>query len=201
MSEQDRLVAYLAESDAAHRALDPLAIEAAMAAIDRARSAGATIFTIGNGGSAATAGHFAADLQKSTIQPGRRRVRTMPLADPLALLTAWSNDRSYEAALAEQIVSLAEPGDVLVAISASGNSPNVVAAVEAARQAGMTVIGLSGFSGGRLRELSDIAVHVPVDSYEIAEDVHHAVCHLLVLSQKPESARPNVGTVAPGVSV
>ena len=170
---------YLAAVEAAQRSLDLGAIGAAATVIANARDHEATVFICGNGGSAATATHFATDLQKSTRARGQRAVRAVALTDNVSLLTAWANDTQYSRVFAEPLATLARPGDVLVAISASGNSPNVLEAVAAAERCGVTVVSLTGFDGGALRSRAAVAVHVPVASYEIAEDVHLMVCHII----------------------
>lgn len=145
--------------------------------------AGAQILIAGNGGSASTASHFACDLAKTVLgaKPELRtsRFRAVSLADNVAILTAWANDVSYEAVFAEQVRMLGRPGDVLCVISASGNSPNVVVAVEAARQLELHTIGFLGFDGGSLAELVDDAVIVPSDDYGHVESVHLVIGHLL----------------------
>ena len=140
---------------------------------------GSTIFIAGNGGSAATASHFACDLAKGTITPGRPRFRVIALTDNVPLMTAWSNDVAYEDLFLEQLRGLMRRGDVLFAISGSGNSKNVLKAVALARQLGGVTLGLSGFSGGELSQLVDIAVVVPSDCMEQIEDVHMTLCHLV----------------------
>jgi D-sedoheptulose 7-phosphate isomerase len=142
------------------------------------------VYIVGNGGSAATATHFACDLSKATIVEGHARLRVTSLTDNVALLTAWANDTSYTMVFAEQLDNLLNAGDVVIAISASGNSPNVLAAIEAARGRGAVTVGLVGFTGGRLREVVDAAVHVPSDSYGVVED-----CHLVLEHAITESTR------------
>jgi len=127
--------------------IDVAAVETAARLIDAARAAGKLVFVIGNGGSASTASHFVTDIQKRTIVPGRPRLRAISLADNVSLLTAWTNDVDYGRSFAEPLRSLGGDGDVLVAISASGASPNILYAVEAAKDLGITVIGLTGFDG------------------------------------------------------
>jgi len=139
---------------------------------------GSTVFTLGNGGSAATASHFACDLAKGTITPGRPRFRVVALTDNVPLMTAWSNDVAYEDIFAEQLSGLMGRKDVVVAFSGSGNSPNVLRAVELARRMGGITIGFSGFAGGRLSTLVDVPVVVPCDCMEQIEDVHLVLCHL-----------------------
>jgi len=140
---------------------------------------GSTVFTLGNGGSAATASHFACDLAKGTITPGRPRFRVVALTDNMPLMTAWSNDVAYEDVFAEQLNGLVGRGDVAVAFSGSGNSPNVLRAVELTRRMGGITIGFSGFAGGRLSTLVDVPVVVPCDCMEQIEDVHLVLCHLI----------------------
>ena len=140
--------------------------------------AGSTVFTLGNGGSAATASHFACDLAKGTITTGRPRFRAVALTDNVPLMTAWSNDVSYDDVFAGQLSSLMGQADVLVAFSPSGNSANVLRAVELARSIGGITVGFSGFDGGRLSTLVDLPVVVPCDCPEQIEDMHFVLCHL-----------------------
>lgn len=145
-----------------------------------ARERGAHIFFIGNGGSAATASHFANDISIGT-RVTEKPFKAMALTDNVAILTAVGNDDGYEYVFTKQLQNFANPGDVLVAISASGNSPNIIHTVNYARQKGLKVIGLSGFDGGKLRELSDIRIHVQTakGEYGPVEDVHMFIDHLI----------------------
>src|SRR6186997_2676515 len=113
-----------------------------------------TILICGNGGSAASASHFACDLAKLTISADCRRVRTLALTDNIPLITAWSNNQAYADVFVEQLIGLYRPGDMLFAISGSGNSPNVLRAVEWANQSGAPTVGLTGFDGGKLARLA-----------------------------------------------
>ena len=140
---------------------------------------GRTIFIVGNGGSAATASHWANDLNKGTITAGQHRFRAIALTDNVPLLTAWGNDAAYDRIFVEQLANFLQPHDVLVAISGSGNSPNVLAAVRWARDAGAVTLGLTGRDGGRLRALVDCGVVVPADAMEQIEDVHLVLSHAL----------------------
>jgi D-sedoheptulose 7-phosphate isomerase len=156
-------------------------LDAANAIIDKAYQDDQTIYVIGNGQSAATASAFALDLTKQTTPPPhRRRFRVIALTDNLSALTAWANDVAYEAVFTEQLKGLMRPGDVVLAISASGNSPNIVHACQWAREHGGRVLGLAGFSGGRLQELADACVVVRIDDYGHVETAHIAVCHYWV---------------------
>ena len=140
---------------------------------------GATIFTAGNGGSAATASHFAADLAKGAVVPGQPRFRVIPLTDNIPVITAWSNDVDYEVIFAEQVRNLLRPGDLLILISGSGNSPNVLRAAEVAKAMGGITIGFSGYEGGKLAELVDYPVVIPAHKMKQIEDGHMVLCHLI----------------------
>jgi len=154
-------------------------IRAAMSILQLARLNGRQVLIMGNGGSAATASHFACDLGKGTARPGAPRFRVVALTDNLALLSAYANDVGYEHVFAEQIASLARPADVVIGISGSGNSPNVLRGVQVARSMQATTIGFTGFDGGQLKELVDVCVVVPSDCMEQVEDVHLMVEHLI----------------------
>jgi D-sedoheptulose 7-phosphate isomerase len=151
----------------------------------RARDEDRTIFFIGNGGSASTASHFVVDIAKGTrksLAPGGegpRRFRCLALNDNVPSVMAWANDADYSRVFAEQLRNLATRGDILVAISGSGNSPNVLEAVRAARALGVTTIGLTGIGGGKLKDLVDVSLVVPSQSMQHTEDVHLIVLHLL----------------------
>jgi D-sedoheptulose 7-phosphate isomerase len=137
------------------------------------------VFICGNGGSAATASHMACDFGKNTRQPGQPRMKVISLADGLAGLTAYANDEGYENIFAEPLKSLAEAGDVLIAISGSGNSANVLKAVKTAHEMGLETIGLTGFQGGKLKDMVDLCLVVESDSMERIEDIHLIINHIL----------------------
>ena len=138
------------------------------------------VFTVGNGGSASTASHMAADLGKNTIGPNMRRFRILSLNDNAAIVSAHANDIGYEHIFSEQLVNVIKPGDLLVAISGSGNSPNVVRAMTYAREQCAEVVAVLGFDGGLAAGLADLAVIFPIDHYGIVEDVHLIINHILV---------------------
>jgi len=138
------------------------------------------VFTLGNGGSASTASHIAADLAKNTIGANMRRFRITSLNDNTAILTALANDLGYENVFSEQLQNLIRPGDLLVAVSASGNSPNVIKAIRYAQSQCAEVAAILGFDGGQAAQLADLAVVVASDHYGVVEDVHLVINHILV---------------------
>jgi D-sedoheptulose 7-phosphate isomerase len=161
--------------------LDYAAIDRVGRLLEDARHRGRTIFIVGNGGSAATASHLACDLSLGPRVFGGKAYRAISLADNNALLTAAGNDLGYETVFSEQLKTLLAPGDVVLAISASGNSLNVVRAVEYANHAGAVTIGLTGFDGGRLREIAREHIHIPTPKgdYGPVEDLHLMLNHLI----------------------
>ena len=169
-------------------------MEAVAVQLELAYNDGRRVFVFGNGGSAALASHFACDLGKGTVQEnGPKRFRVLSLTDNVALLTAWANDKSYEMVFAEQLRNFVQPDDIAFAISGSGSSPNVLRGLEAARRAGAINIGLTGFRGGKMRELCDICLIVPSDNMQTIEDFHLSVAHALftVLRHRIMSAACN----------
>ncbi|MGA7923288.1 MAG: SIS domain-containing protein [Thermoplasmata archaeon] len=145
----------------------------------RVRAAGKTIYFFGNGGSASTASHMANDIAKLTIVGDNKRFRCVSLSDAMPTILAWANDLSYAEVYAEQIKNLGTKGDIAFGLSGSGNSPNVLRALEEARRLGMTTVGLIGRGGGKMRALCDLAVVVPSDDMQHIEDAHLVICHLL----------------------
>lgn len=142
---------------------------------------GRRVFLFGNGGSAALASHFACDLGKGTIGAGdhQKRFKVLALTDNTALITAWANDTSYEKVFSEQLRNFIEAGDIALAISGSGRSPNILRALQVARQAGAFNIGLTGFLGGEMKRLCDLCIVIPSDNMQIIEDLHVSVTHAL----------------------
>ena len=143
----------------------------------RAYDRGRTIYLFGNGGSAALASHFACDLGKGTANGTGKRFRALALTDNVPLMTAWSNDSQYEDIFAEQLSNFVQRYDVAFAISGSGNSPNVLRALKLAREAGAITVGLTGYRGGKMKELCDQCMIVPSDNMQIIEDLHLCVAH------------------------
>ncbi len=150
-----------------------------------------TVFLVGNGGSAANASHFGQDLAKGTLESmsAKRRFRVIPLTDNIGFITALANDEGYESVFEQQLRNLARPGDVLIAISGSGNSPNVLRAVEYARSIDMKTIGVTGFDGGKLRGMVDEGVHVPVDDMGMSEALHGVVFHIAMAQLRARLSR------------
>jgi len=174
------------------RILDELPREPVDRLVDQLEDAwrrNAQVFLLGNGGSAAAAAHLACDLGKGTVHPGKRRMRIIPLVDNVPLITAWANDTAYERIFAEQLAGLVRPGDVVIAISGSGNSPNVLRAVEHAKMAGATSVGITGFEGGRLAGMVDVPVIVPDTCMERIEDVHLAIGHAAAVALRERIAQ------------
>jgi D-sedoheptulose 7-phosphate isomerase len=155
------------------------AIEQAIGELLRAYEDGKSVFIFGNGGSASLASHFACDLSKGTVigNNGHKRFRVMALTDNVPLMTAWANDSCYDRIFAEQLQNFVAPGDVAFAISGSGNSPNVLQALETARSAQAATVGLTGFAGGKMKNLCDVCVILPSDNMQIIEDFHLSVTH------------------------
>ena len=161
--------------------MDFKAIETVAGLFNQARLNGKQIFFIGNGGSAATAQHFATDLNHGATHAGKAPFRAISLTNNTALLTAVANDAGYEAIFERQFRNLLNPGDVVVAISASGNSPNILQALNYAHKHGAIVVGLIGFDGGKMKELCHhiVLVQTPPSQYGPVEDVHLILDHIL----------------------
>ena len=155
--------------------------EQIIAILKRARADNRRIFIFGNGGSSANASHFVNDMLKSTVRPDQPRFKLICLSDNTPTLTAYANDVSYDVIFAEPLASLAEPGDVAIAISGSGNSPNVLRAMDVAKEIGLKRIGLTGYAGGQLKDQCDVCVIVPSNSMQVIEDAHLVILHSIFL--------------------
>ncbi|HZU01407.1 MAG TPA: SIS domain-containing protein [Ktedonobacteraceae bacterium] len=147
--------------------------------LEEAYHNGHRVFIMGNGGSAATASHFALDLAKNTIMPGAPRLKAISLTDHVPLITAWSNDTAYEHIFAEQLANLIEPGDVVLGISASGNSLNVINAMRLAKQCRAYTVALLGAKGGKIKDMVDAYVLAPGQNIEQEEDAHMILAHVI----------------------
>lgn len=186
-----RINTYLVDLKKTVDSLDPRQIQQAVDVLHQARLDGRQVFVMGNGGSASTASHMVCDLAKNTRQDGWPHLRVIGLTDNMAILSAFSNDEGYENAFMLQLVNLVQPGDVVIAISTSGNSPNVVRAVEAANEHQAYTIGLTGFDGGQLSRIVDLQVHVPNDCVEQVEDIHLMLQHMITtMLREMAPARP-----------
>lgn len=155
--------------------------------LETAREEEKSIFICGNGGSWATAAHMVCDFGKNTRMPGEKRMKVIGLGDNIPSLTAYANDEGYDRIFAEPLVSLMSSGDVLIAISGSGNSPNVLRAVETAKRLGGITLGLTGFKGGELQGKVDHCLVIPSDSMEMIEDFHMIVDHILTICLRVEA--------------
>lgn len=171
---------YIARLQTLLTHLDDCVLDEIASAFSMVYEQDSTIYIIGNGGSASTASHMSADLCKGTSCQPHRRLRVVSLTDNMAWFSAIANDIGYEEVFTEQLRSILRPEDLLVAISASGNSPNVVGAVAFAKSLGTKTISLVGFHGGKLKETSDIALHLPSRDYGTIEDAHLILNHVLV---------------------
>lgn len=171
---------YLALEIETIRALDVDAIAGVLRLLEQTLEAEKTIYIFGNGGSAATASHFQNDFNKGLSEHTEKKFRFQCLNDNVATLMAIANDIGYEDVFRFQLDGRLQEGDVVIAISGSGNSPNVLRAVEYAKERGNTVVGVTGFGGGRLRELCDLSLHAPVNSMQMSEDIHMIFDHLMM---------------------
>ena len=166
--------------------IDPAEVRALADAVYDCYQRGRFVFVIGNGGSGSNASHFCEDVGKGTLRrqdfdnDRQRRFRILSLTDNTPYILAWGNDEGFERVFVEQLKNLASPGDLLVAISGSGNSPNVLAAVEWANRHGMKTFGCTGFSGGKLQKLAQKNFHVPLDDMGIVESIHLTAFHWVV---------------------
>lgn len=170
---------YFAELEQMMRAISMTHLEKVLLLLEDAYRSSRRIFIMGNGGSAATASHFALDLSKNTITAGAPRLKAISLTDHVPLITAWSNDTAYEHIFAEQLANMIEPGDIALGISASGNSPNVINAMLLAKRTRAFTIGLLGARGGKLKDIVDAYVLAPGQNIEQEEDAHMILTHVI----------------------
>lgn len=172
------------------KSVDAAEVENLVALLLDAYERGATVFVIGNGGSAANASHLAQDLAKGTLShpEQEKRLRALSLTDNLPFFSALGNDEGYDRVFVQQLRTFADKGDLLIAISGSGNSPNIISAVEYANGIGMATIGITGFDGGRLRDLAHHGVHVPLNDMCTSESIHSIVFHYVILTLQERMA-------------
>src|SRR5438132_2527897 len=166
--------------------INPAEVRALADAIHDCYQRGRFVFLCGNGGSGSNASHFCEDLGKGTLRredfdnDRKRRLRVLSLTDNTPYILAWGNDEGFERVFVEQLKNLASPGDLLIAISGSGNSPNILRAVEWANKHDLKTFGCTGFSGGKLRDLAQQGLHVPLDDMGIVESIHLTAFHWVV---------------------
>jgi D-sedoheptulose 7-phosphate isomerase len=172
--------AYLSELKAVIDRLDMDAFDALVAAVLGAYQAERNIFTMGNGGSAATASHLVCDVNKGCCMDLEKKFKMMCLSDNVATMMAYANDVAYEAIFVEPLKNFFRPGDLVIGISGSGNSENVLRAIRWAGENGGVTVGLSGFSGGRLATMVDIALVADIHDMQKVEDMHVIICHMLM---------------------
>jgi D-sedoheptulose 7-phosphate isomerase len=182
LAEIPRAEIYLQEVSAALTRLPFVQIHQAIDVLWNAYQDNRALYLFGNGGSAALASHCACDFGKGTVVNGNRRFRVLALTDNVPLMTAWANDSRYEDIFAEQLRSFLQADDVAFAISGSGNSANVLNALQVAREMGAFTIGLTGFEGGKMRSLCDLCVVVPSENMQVIEDAHLSVTHSIFTS-------------------
>ena len=166
--------------------IDEVEVQALADAIGECYEHGRTVFLCGNGGSGSNASHFCEDLGKGTLRredfddDRKKRLRVLSLTDNTPYILAWGNDEGFDRVFVEQLKNLAGPGDLLIAISGSGNSPNVLRAVDWANRNGLKTFGCTGFGGGKLRTLAQQGLHVPLDDMGIVESIHLTAFHWVV---------------------
>lgn len=174
---------YLSKLSAALQAMDKDALGRFIRLINESIGTERTVFIAGNGGSAATSSHMACDLGKTILgkspRENRRRLRTISLNDSIPAITAWANDEAYDFVFAEQLKSLGKAGDILIIITGSGNSRNILEAAQAARELGVHTFGLLGFGGGKVRPMLDDCLLIDSHDYGVVEDAHSIVNHLV----------------------
>ena len=166
--------------------VDPAEVQALADAVFACYESGRFVFIAGNGGSGSNASHLCEDLGKGTLRrqdfdnDAKKRLRVLSLTDNTPYILAWGNDEGFDRVFVEQLKNLASPGDLLIAISGSGNSPNILRAVEWANARGLNTFGCTGFNGGRLRPLARQSLHVPLDDMGLVESIHLTAFHWVV---------------------
>jgi D-sedoheptulose 7-phosphate isomerase len=188
---------YLQAVQATINNLDPEVIASFATHLENAYNSNQSIYVIGNGGSAANASHFAQDLAKGIFfeKPVAKTMKAISLTDNIAHITAIANDTGYQNIFSAQLNTYANTGDVLVCISGSGNSENIVEAVKAAKQKNMFVIGVTGFDGGQLKSMANFSVHVPLHEMCTVESIHSIIFHLIVLELRERLAGQKVSGI------
>lgn len=175
----NQIKAYYEKEIAAIRSIDFSEVDKAVLAIKAAYERGGTIYTFGNGGSAATASHMVCDFNKGISESLDKKFNVICLNDNTSIIMAIANDRSYDDIFYAQLENKLQAKDLVIAISGSGNSMNIIKAVQYAKTVGCKVVGMTGYSGGKLKELADYHMHVPIDDMQIAEDLHLSFNHMM----------------------
>jgi D-sedoheptulose 7-phosphate isomerase len=188
---------YFAELNGVLRRLPYDIVDLITAVLVRAYEENRSVYLFGNGGSAALASHSACDLGKGTCVNGRRRFRVLSLTDNVPMITAWANDARYEDIFAEQLRNFVDKNDIVLAISGSGNSPNVLNGLKVARAAGAYTIGLTGFQGGKMKELCDLCLVVPSDNMQFIEDLHLCISHSIFTAVRHHFVNEQIPEVLP----
>lgn len=176
----ERIRRYLEQTQRTLAQLPLEPISEAAKVLHRTWQAGGTVFVMGNGGSASLASHFANDLNKTAIVCGEKRLRSIALTDNVPLITAWANDSAYGEIFAQQLLNFVCHRDLIIGISCSGNSQNVLKAIQLARAAGARTVGMSGGTVGKLESLVDLCIHVPADDIKQIEGLHSVIMHCIV---------------------
>ena len=180
MNYQEMIRKYIQDEIDTLNRLDVDAINDVMQQLEQAQQRGSTIYVFGNGGSSATASHYQNDFNKGISEHTEKKFNFLCLNDNISTLMAVANDIGFEEVFRFQLQGHLKPGDLIVAISGSGNSKNVLNAVEYARQQGNTIIGVTGYDGGKLAQMADYRLHAPVMSMQITEDIHMIFDHLIM---------------------
>ena len=194
MNFLDDIEDYFSMLKGAIEAVDRESINTVINLLQKAYQEERQVFIMGNGGSASTASHFACDFNKGLSYGKRKRFKVISLNDNLPILLAYANDVSYENVFVEQLKNFFNPKDCVIGISGSGNSRNVIKAIEYANQNGGITIGFCGYSGGKLKEAAQFCVHVPINDMQISEDLHMIMTHLImhVIDKQKTVVRPSL---------
>jgi len=175
---------YIAEMARVVGLIDPIAVERFAEMIFNAWRDDRHVFVFGNGGSAYTSSHFVTDLVKTASVEGKKRLHAISLLDNVGLTTAIGNDIAYDDIFRFTLESYAAKGDIAIGISCSGNSPNLLRACEWAKESGLTVVALTGFSGGKVKNLANLHINVPSENYGVIEDLHLSIAHIVAQGLK-----------------
>lgn len=171
---------YLASVKQMLDLIDPIALNTIMNVLEDARKHGRQIFIMGNGGSAATASHFVCDFNKGISEHLDKRYKFICLNDNVPIMMAYANDYTYEDIFEGQLKNFLQIGDIVIALSGSGNSKNIVKATSWAKSNGGVVISFTGFDGGKLKQMADYAIHVPINDMQVTEDLHMILDHCMM---------------------